>query len=101
LTAARDNALARGHDAAFAHGHDAPVALGHHTRAGHGYAVTGTIDPATQGTRVTVQRYDGHSWSRAGSGAITTGGGYSIPVAGPGVYRVRYHGIVGPRVAVK
>jgi hypothetical protein len=72
---------------------------GHSTRA-LGYAVSGTVYPVVAGATVTVQCARGGDWMLAASGTASATGRYSIPVSGPGVYRVIYHGIVGPKIAV-
>lgn len=66
-----------------------------------GYAVTGTIYPPDPGAGVTVQYRTGRSWFVAGSGIVAADGSYSVPVSGPGVYRVLYGGIVGPKITVR
>jgi stage II sporulation protein D len=76
-----------------------PSVRGHSARA-LGYAVSGTVYPVVAGTTVTVQYDRGGDWMLAASGSAAATGRYSIPVSGPGVYRVIYRGTVGPKIAV-
>ena len=47
-----------------------------------------------------VQYDTGGDWMMAASATASASGRYSIPVSGPGIYRVIYHGTVGPKIAV-
>jgi len=76
-----------------------PSVRGHSARA-LGYAVSGTVYPVVARATVTVQYDTGSDWMPAASGIPSATGRYSIPVSGPGIYRVIYHGTVGPKIAV-
>jgi stage II sporulation protein D len=64
------------------------------------YAVAGSVFPADPGARVTVQFNAGDAWRSVASGRVTAAGRYSIVVADPGSYRVRYGGTTGPDISV-
>jgi stage II sporulation protein D len=64
------------------------------------YAVAGSVFPADPDARVTVQFNAGDAWSSVASGPVTASGRYSIDVADPGSYRVRYDGTTGPDITV-
>lgn len=64
------------------------------------YAVAGTIFPGRVGERVTVRRRVAGRWRGVAVGRLGVGGGYSVPVAGPGGYRVYCDGIAGPVITV-
>jgi stage II sporulation protein D len=68
--------------------------------AGFGSAVTGTIYPVTAGLTVTAEHDAGGAWTFAGTGQVAADGSYTIPVLGPGTYRVLYNGIIGPEITV-
>jgi len=60
----------------------------------------GTIAPARAGRWLSVQRREGTRWITATDARVLRGGRYSVPVPGPGVYRVMYGKAVGPDVRV-
>jgi stage II sporulation protein D len=64
------------------------------------YAVTGRVFPASLGARVAIQFDAGAGWSTVASGPVSSAGGYSVHVADPGSYRVRYAGTTGPEITV-
>jgi hypothetical protein len=64
------------------------------------YAVTGSVFPATAGSRVTVEFDAGAGWSTVASGPVSGSGRYTVHVADPGDYRVRYGGTTGPEISV-
>ena len=71
-----------------------------HSLGGLAYTVSGTVYPVVAGATVTVEYEAGSGWTTAASGTASDTGRYSIPVLGPGIYRVLYNGIVGPKIAV-
>jgi hypothetical protein len=64
------------------------------------YAVAGSVYPVVAGATVTVQYDAGSGWTAAATGTASATGRYSIPVRRAGTYRVIYHRIVGPKIAV-
>jgi hypothetical protein len=71
-----------------------------HSARAPGYAVSGTVYPVVARATVTVQYDTGRGWRAAASRTASATGCYSIAVLRPGTYRVIYHGIVGPKIAV-
>jgi stage II sporulation protein D len=68
--------------------------------AAHASTIEGTIAPARAGRWVRVERREGTRWVAAADTKVLRGGRYSVPVPGPGVYRVVYGQAVGPSVRV-
>jgi stage II sporulation protein D len=68
--------------------------------AAHATRVEGTIAPARAGRWLRVERREGTRWVAATDAQVLRGGRYSVPVPGPGVYRVVYGQAVGPSVRV-
>ena len=68
--------------------------------AAHATRLEGTIAPARTGRWLRVERLVGTRWVVATDATVLRGGRYSVPVPGPGVYRVVYGQAVGPSVRV-
>jgi stage II sporulation protein D len=68
--------------------------------AAHASRIEGTIAPARAGRWVRVERREGTRWVAATDAKVLRGGRYSVPVPGPGVYRVVYGQATGPSVRV-
>jgi stage II sporulation protein D len=63
--------------------------------------LSGRISPARANARLRVERRTGTRWVLAVDAQLGSGGRYSVPVPGPGVYRVRYgKGVTGPAVRI-
>ena len=60
----------------------------------------GTIFPAGQGARVTIEVRAGKRWRKASVVPLGAGGEYAVPVTSAGEYRVVYRGLAGPSVHV-
>jgi stage II sporulation protein D len=60
----------------------------------------GRVRPAPQGGGVVVEREDRRGWRRAGVARTYLSGGFRVPVARPGRYRIRAEGAAGPAVGV-
>jgi SpoIID/LytB domain protein len=60
----------------------------------------GTIFPAGEGARVTIEVRAGGRWRRSGVVRLGAGGAYSSRVTSAGDYRVVYRGLAGPSVHV-
>jgi stage II sporulation protein D len=66
-----------------------------------GPVISGRIDPAKPGARISVERQVGRRWVLAVDAELAAGGRYVVAVPGRGVYRVRYaKDVAGPPVRV-
>jgi stage II sporulation protein D len=62
--------------------------------------VHGSVFPARQGVTVTIERKTRRGWRAVGRTKTRHGGGFDVPVPGPGTYRIVYQGLYGPAVTV-
>jgi stage II sporulation protein D len=95
VTTKVQSAAARGAAAAVP-GAGGVVARGRAT--GRARVLTGSIRPGRRGTWVRVQRRTGGRWTTAVDTRLGRSGRYAVAVPGPGTYRVRAGGTVGPAV---
>ena len=63
--------------------------------------LSGQIAPARHGAWATVERRVGTTWTRAVDVQLAAGGRYRTSLPGPGAYRVRFDGMLGPVVTAR
>jgi hypothetical protein len=63
-------------------------------------ALHGTIFPPTRGAKIAIQLQRHGSWKTVSKVGLTSDGGYRAQLPGAGNYRVVYHGIDGPAIAI-
>ena len=63
--------------------------------------IAGVFEPAPRTRRVLVERRRAGRWERVVEVSTTAGGRYRSTVGGPGVYRVRSAGVVGPAIRLR
>ncbi len=61
----------------------------------------GHVVPAGPGATVSIETRAGKGWRRVGSVRLGQGGGFTVGVGLPGVYRTVYRGLDGPSVVVR
>ena len=68
----------------------------------HAGTIVGRVDPATEGRSwVSLERWSGGRWTAQFDLSVHAGGHFAARVQTPGLYRVAYRGITGPRVLVR
>lgn len=77
------------------------VVAGYRGRRRRRIVVSGSVFPAGRGARVRVQHEADGRWVTVATAGLLAGGRYSVAVAYPGSYRVRYGSVTGPAITLR